>query len=58
MLTCSSVPVCKCSVELSIGLEEDGEILSGTLKCVDYGVEYPIEDGIPNMLPREHPEQA
>ena len=34
--------------------EEDGEIVTGTLRCIESSVDYPIEDGIPNMLPREH----
>ena len=30
---------------------QDGEIVTGTLRCIESSVDYPIEDGIPNMLP-------
>ena len=54
MLVC---PVCGGELALSVGEEEeDGEILTGTLTCIESGIEYPIEDGIPNMLPIEHPD--
>ena len=31
--------------------EGDDEIESGTLVCTECGEQYPIEDGIPNLLP-------
>ena len=38
--------------------EDDGEVLEGTLTCGQCGFVYPIEDGIPNLLPPEfHVEQ-
>lgn len=33
--------------------EDDGEVLEGTLTCSRCGFVYPIEDGIPNLLPPE-----
>jgi uncharacterized protein len=30
---------------------EGAEVLDGTLTCAKCGTEYPIEDGIPNLLP-------
>ena len=45
-------PECKGGLTLTV-LEEDGEIVEGTLKCNDCGGVYPIRDTIPNMLPRE-----
>ena len=32
--------------------EEDGEVTSGALTCSECGTVYPIEDGIPNLLPQ------
>ncbi|MFO7791612.1 MAG: methytransferase partner Trm112 [Candidatus Saliniplasma sp.] len=45
-------PECKGELELSVD-EEDDEIEEGSLYCEKCKVEYPIEDGIPNMLPQE-----
>jgi uncharacterized protein YbaR (Trm112 family) len=44
-------PVDKSDLELEVDREEDGEIVTGTLTCTDCGERYPIEDGIPNLLP-------
>ncbi len=45
-------PMCKWSpLELEVLEERDGEIISGTIRCTSCGIEYPIEDSIPNMLP-------
>ena len=45
-------PECKGELELTVEKEND-EIEEGTLYCEKCGVEYPIEDGIPNMLPQD-----
>ena len=44
-------PVDKGTLELTIDEQEDEEIISGELRCVECGEVYPIEDGIPNLLP-------
>ena len=47
-------PVCKGDLDLSINEENDkGEIVKGTLYCRKCDERYPIEDGIPNLLPPE-----
>jgi len=47
-------PVCKAHpLELKVTKEDDKEVLEGTIKCPKCGNIYPIEDGIPNMLPPE-----
>ncbi|MGE5597219.1 MAG: methytransferase partner Trm112 [Hyphomicrobiales bacterium] len=44
-------PLCKGELELTVQREADGEIVEGTLRCQSCNETYPIEDGIPNMLP-------
>jgi uncharacterized protein YbaR (Trm112 family) len=44
-------PVCKGELELEVDEEKDDEVISGTIKCLKCNAEYPVEDGIPNMLP-------
>ncbi|UCD93279.1 MAG: methytransferase partner Trm112 [Methanobacteriota archaeon] len=46
-------PVCKTDLELKVDNEEGEEIIEGTLTCVKCSHPYPIEDGIPNLLPPE-----
>jgi uncharacterized protein YbaR (Trm112 family) len=44
-------PLDKHELELRHDSRDDGEIIDGALVCTDCGERYPIEDGIPNLLP-------
>lgn len=44
-------PVCKGKLELQVTEVDKQEIVSGLLICHSCAVRYPIEDGIPNLLP-------
>ena len=46
-------PVCKGDLELRAMDEQAGEILEGNLFCGRCLVEYPITDGIPDLIPKE-----
>ena len=46
-------PVCKRKLELRVDTEDAEEIVTGALTCAPCKEEYPIEDGIPNLLPPE-----
>ena len=46
-------PVCKGDLELRIKKEDDKEVIEGTLHCAKCNEDYPIQDGIPNLLPPE-----
>ena len=47
-------PMCKGDLDLSIEeADEKGEIVVGSLYCGKCGQRYPIDDGIPNLLPPE-----
>ena len=45
-------PVCKGDLELVVTDENEQEIVSGFLICHACSVHYPIEEGIPNLLPK------
>lgn len=46
-------PLCKGELSMSVTRRDAREILSGTLSCARCKASYPIEDGIPDMLPPE-----
>jgi uncharacterized protein YbaR (Trm112 family) len=51
-------PVDKSDLELEGAEREDGEIVAGELVCVECDEAYPVEDGIPNLLPPDMREEA
>jgi uncharacterized protein YbaR (Trm112 family) len=51
-------PLDKHDLELDATEREDDEVMQGTLKCTECGETYPIEDGIPNLLPPDMREEA
>jgi len=50
-------PVCREDLTLQVAVEDEKEILEGVLCCPACGVDYPIEDGIPDLLPRGKTEE-
>jgi len=51
-------PLDKHELELEVDEREKEEIISGELVCTECGETYPIEDGIPNLLPPDMREDA
>jgi uncharacterized protein YbaR (Trm112 family) len=51
-------PLDKQDLDLEIVRRDDEEILDGRLVCTECGEEYPIEDGIPNLLPPDMRDEA
>lgn len=45
-------PTCKGDLSLSIEKEDEKEIIKGSLSCGNCNVNYPISEGIPNLLPK------
>lgn len=53
LLEILACPSCKGDLDVIVEEENQEEILRGKLICRACNAEYPIEDGIPNMLPPE-----
>jgi uncharacterized protein YbaR (Trm112 family) len=51
-------PLDKHDLDLETEDRDDDEILSGTLVCTECGEQFPIEDGIPNLLPPDMRDEA
>lgn len=48
-------PVHKTPLKLAASrTDEHGDVLEGTLRCAACKFDYPIEEGIPNLLPPEY----
>ncbi|MDD1676466.1 MAG: methytransferase partner Trm112 [Methanomicrobiales archaeon] len=45
-------PVCKSGLVLAVVREDETEIHEGKLTCTKCCVDYPIREGIPDLLPR------
>ena len=46
-------PTCKGDLILFIEKEDEDDVISGSLTCKKCNFIYPIEDGIPNLLPKQ-----
>jgi uncharacterized protein YbaR (Trm112 family) len=46
-------PNCKKDLMLNVTKENDDEVIEGILSCNDCSGIYPINDGIPNLLPSD-----
>jgi len=44
-------PLCKGELTLKVDTKDGDEIVAGSLNCAACDEAYPIEDGIPNLLP-------
>ncbi len=44
-------PVCRAELTLTVREKTPTEIVTGTLRCANCRVDYPIDDGIPDLLP-------
>lgn len=44
-------PLCKSALTVAVVESKDEHIMTGTLTCSRCSQEYPIDDGIPNLLP-------
>ncbi len=44
-------PLCKSELTLKVDTKDGDEIVAGSLSCAACDEAYPIEDGIPNLLP-------
>ena len=51
-------PVDKAELELEVDGRDGDEILEGQLVCTECGETYPIEEGIPNLLPPDMREEV
>jgi len=51
-------PEDKAELELEVDERDGDEVMEGALVCTECGERYPIEDGIPNLLPPDMRDEA
>lgn len=51
-------PIDKHDLDLDVETRDGDEVIAGTLTCTECGEAYPIEDGIPNLLPPDMRDEA
>ena len=44
-------PLCKSDLSLAVERQDGDETIEGVLTCTGCGERFPVEDGIPNLLP-------
>lgn len=49
-------PICRGELDLTVRTKEKSEILEGTLTCRKCRIDYPISEGIPDLLPPDERE--
>ena len=54
MMEVLACPMCKSDLTLQITSQDGDEITSGTLACNRCDEVYPVEGGVPNLLPAEY----
>ena len=45
-------PTCKAALTLAVDREDENEVVEGSLACTACDTVYPINDGIPNLMPQ------
>jgi len=58
LMDISCCPLDKHDLGLDVEERDGEEILDGVLTCTECGETFPIEDGIPNLLPPDMREEA
>jgi uncharacterized protein YbaR (Trm112 family) len=51
-------PMCKGELQLTVDEENEDEVVRGSLFCTACNETYPIDDGIPNLLPPDLRKEA
>lgn len=54
MMEVLACPLCKSGLALRITAQDGDEITAGALTCNRCPAVYPVEDGVPNLLPAEY----